>query len=224
MWYKVKRIMVWQNWVEKQVRPYKYNPNENTKFYLPLKSDILDYSWNSVSTSWWWTITYQNPWALFTWALSIWYTQTLSNFTVVGYYKAPNTSTAVNIISQAYIVSGNYNWWDMSYNSSQNNTFRIEFLKPATTQVLQQFVYNVWSTSWHNIIVTVENSSNLKVYIDWVEKITGSVSWYNPYSINYAIWANSKSIYASEVILENKVRTATEITNYYNLTKSNYWL
>jgi hypothetical protein len=40
-------------------------------------------------------------------------------------------------------------------------------------------------------------------------------SWTTP---KYMTW------YMSDLIVENKARTAEETANYYNSTKSNYWL
>ena len=47
MWYKVNRIMMRPNGVEKQVRPKTRNPWANTVGYYPLNTDFDDYSWNS---------------------------------------------------------------------------------------------------------------------------------------------------------------------------------
>lgn len=54
MWYKVKRIMMWQNWVEKQVRPYKYEYSYDfrNKTTTQLANDwFLNVSWLTTGSS-----------------------------------------------------------------------------------------------------------------------------------------------------------------------------
>jgi hypothetical protein len=59
----------------------------------------------------------------------------------------------------------------------------------------------------------------------WNATGSGSV-WYNTEVIwNYRPWDKNPFIwYMSDFIIENKVRTTQEISDYYNQTKTNYWL
>jgi hypothetical protein len=200
---------------------WEWKPWANTMFYIPFKSDSLDHSGNWITTSWWGTITYQNPWALITDSFYANYTQNPSSFTVSVWCKSPNSSWNKSIIQQAYIVVWSYNWWDLIF---QNDTIRVEFLKPSQNVVWQQAVSNVWVINWHLVTLTVGNWTTWNVYIDWELKMTHSVSWYNPYQIAYQMGQASTNTYLWDVILENKVRTAQKIADYYNNTKSNYWL
>jgi hypothetical protein len=52
MWYKLKRIMIHDNGIEKQVRPKTRNPWANTIAYYPLNWDINDHSSNGYNLSW----------------------------------------------------------------------------------------------------------------------------------------------------------------------------
>ena len=89
--------------------------------------------------------------------------------------------------------------------------------------------YSAWT--WYLITWTYDNWS-CKLYINW----TQVASWtYTAWAINVfwvgttfgteATWYTYQwNGYVSKVILENKVRTAQEINDYYNWTKADYWL
>ena len=222
MWYKVKKIYVGS----RQVRPKTRNPWANTIFYIPFKSDSLDHSGNQVTTSWWGTITYQNPWALLTSEFTINYTWNPSSFTVSWYFKTNSVSIWWWIIWQAYIIYWRQEWWDLSFNAdNNNNSLRIEFMGYPDWTALprKETKSNIWVTSWHYYTLVVENWTMWYVYEDGVLKMSKNVQWYVPRAIDFKM-AQWIQLYASEVILENKARTEQEIQAYYNLTKSNYWL
>ena len=217
MWYKVNKRFVGTQ----KVRPNEWNPWANTLFYIPFKSDSLDHSGNWVTTSGGGTITYLNPWASLTNKMTVNYTQNPSSFTVSVWCKTPNTSWEKTIIQQAYIVPYSFNWWDLIF---KDNGIRVEFLKYPEAQVRQQAVSSVWVTNWHLVTLVVDNWTTWYLYIDGKLRISHSVSGYSPYQIAFELGKASTTTYLSEVILENKTWTAQEISDYYNQTKSNYWL
>lgn len=81
--------------------------------------------------------------------------------------------------------------------------------------------------AWHHIAYVVE-SWYLKMYVD------GVLVYNNPYNVNIgkSLWIWRKTYmddmnylwYINEVIIESIARTAQEIQDYYNNTKSSYWL
>ena len=82
---------------------------------------------------------------------------------------------------------------------------------------------------WKYVTITFNGSNTVKIYINWVLDWTNS-SANVPSGTGFAIGANYNHNGnrwkggVSELIVENKVRTDQEISDYYNLTKSTYWL
>ncbi len=86
-----------------------------------------------------------------------------------------------------------------------------------------------WSTTKWQLATVTYDGSVCKLYIDWVNvdttsknnyTYTDSKLWIGGYVPNPSYW----KWWLSELILENVARTAEEITDYYNYTKSNYWI
>jgi hypothetical protein len=84
-----------------------------------------------------------------------------------------------------------------------------------------------FTTSRHNAVFTYSNWSWI-VYVDW----TAVYNWtWSPNILNdhTSIWSNGNISdfwkgYLSEAIFENVVRTAQEVSDYFNQTKSLYWI
>ena len=240
MWYKVKRIMMWQNWEEKQVRPYRFNPTSSTILYCPLKDDTADYSSNHYTITQSWTITksdigYQfgSNGRSYLSTPSVTLDGKLSPLTI-SFYQNYTVSEQTGV---SYIIISKY----YGSNSSPYIIFNIGYYNPNNTKC----AYMIWNTSnqlkqldasawtnwwWHNIICTL-SWWTMKIYVDWL--LDNTLTWvWTPKVVNTPIyiWAyqGSNNEYfvwkLSDIIIENKEWTATEISNYYNQTKSNYWL
>lgn len=89
----------------------------------------------------------------------------------------------------------------------------------------------------HHLCATFDysNSKEWKIYVDGVLCATNTFSWTYETWNTVTLWSKSYSNggsqysekfngYVSEAIFEDRVRTATEISNYYNKTKSTYWI
>jgi len=241
MWYKVKRIMVWQNWQEKQVRPYRFNPWSNTLLYLPLESDTNDHSWNSYTITKSWTITKSDIGYQFgsngrsylsTPSLSL---DGITDLTVCFWQYV------TTVPSKSHIMVSKYIW----YNSSPWVCFNFWMYNHNPWWFWHKMLFMIWNTSdtlkeyystndplwWWKLITGTLSSWTMKSYINWT--IDGSVSsvWtFKKVSTPIYIWAyqatnNEYLVWKlSNVIIESKARTSEEISNYYNQTKSNYWL
>jgi hypothetical protein len=103
-----------------------------------------------------------------------------------------------------------FEWWDICIVSTMD----------ATTLV--------WS--WHNIVATRISWINY-LYIDnvlqWQKSWWTSLSNFNSLRILNRVWWQSWSntwALMDELIVEKAWWTAQEISDYYNQTKSNYWL
>ena len=239
MWYKVKRIMVW----DKQVRPAWWTPDASrTLLYLPLESNATDYSWNSITTTpsnvtywtlWWVTCAIAN-WSssiiTFNEILSSWLTEwTVSAFLYADFTRW-SSDEYKNILY--YRVTNLWMVWiDARYTDNK--------------QKLNSYVANRWeyyitsnlSYKWHHILMTFDNSS-VKYYWDW-NKIwdytssTSSVWWYWQWT-----WWNTRQIFrwnpntsnnywkwwCREMIFEKKMWSDDDITTYYNYMKTKLWI
>lgn len=227
MWYKVKKIYQWSNLVRPIIPPF--TPWANTVAYYPFESNINDASWNNRNLS------------MYTGSFSY---QTLSSWKKICRF---NTSALAKIGSipfnrTAYTVSA---WcsWDTISSSYQKiildlvewSNYRPRYF--AYWSEVTWLVSSEWSwvsyvqNQWYHILVTYTNwvarmyiNNTLKATYTlstsgtaWKMLINGTDS--NNYNVNYRTAGT-----ISELILENKVWTDTEISNYYNNTKSNYGL
>jgi hypothetical protein len=223
MWYKLKRIMMRPNGVEKQVRPSGWGwwqPWANTIAYYPFRSDILDHSWNNNDFTWW-VYTFSNntiaitsdiTWPIVTpesttWdrTINIWVSR--NN---VGVYIFRMT----NSWSEWHLVAVDGENWNRPWVSFK--TSRWYRNRPSASAL---------PTMWDIILVTwTKTGTTMSLYINWV---LGSTT-----TLNTATWRSSYEVVGQELtswtyweaIIENKIRTAQEISDYYDLTKSNYWL
>lgn len=230
----VKEIFVWTT----KVRPAGYTPTSNTVAYYPLNWDVKDYSWN------WYNLT-ETPvsydtlqsWikvAYYSWRRQSWvpsgvgmslYSQSLPKTYNVWIKGVQYQSNTIQIF---------YLLWSWSYRVCdlyiQSNTVGASFWNGSwwnTATVSSSFALN----TRYNVVVTYNNSTNIvSFYKNWT--LIWSVnngwyvnwSWYSWWTIWYSQSNTSSASYLSNVILENKAWTAQEVSDYYNLTKSNYWL
>lgn len=205
-----------------------WHPWVNTIAYYEFNNNLDDSSWNwhnlsvrsgavtyGVEASWWkyayfdintWTYAYSNFPQIDTTAITLSY-----------WWQPKQIFTSWNEISVAYTTTSNtvvllatnrsVSFWNLSW----------EITATADT--------------WYHLCVTIW-WWNLTSYINWVQYETGSFSapWTTSTKlvINNARDTNSSSFannnYVSELIIEDKARTAQEIADYYNQTKWDYWI
>ena len=223
MWYKVNRIMVW----DKQVRPYRYNPWSNTLLYMPLNWNVKDeVSWNN--GTWSWTAQYQ---------------------TLASWLKVANCNTSSYILTPSFAMNTamTISWW--LYRSGGNVIFRADG-KTGTRNLYEisvnenwwawwwryynwnSYLYNSWSNSWWKHIVATFWNEWIKIYVNGIHTHTTNITSFvwktQQWWINYDQYSTVTPIpwawYYSDLIVESRAWTATEVSNYYNQTKSNYWL
>lgn len=236
MWYKVKRILVG----DKQVRPYRFNPWSNTVLYCPLKDDILDHSWNhtmTAVTSSYGTVAKDSTWYYyFNW----WYI-TSENYT---WPKQATVSTRVNshtkhhsnlgywwAFSSHYRDSSPYHYFAFIPGTENQATINVTTSNSPSSWVWTDVYWLLWPNVWRLQTMTYSATDWWKFYENWELKFSQNI-WYDLAQYNWPtnIWATFAFTdqyyewYISEVIYEDKVRTAQEILDYYNWTKSNYGL
>ena len=229
MWYKVKKIYVGTQ----QVRPSWWDPWNNTIAYYPLTSSTTtqDKSWNNRNLT--------NSWVTF-WTYK-WIDCAYSNMASLLYNSSFVTNLQnLTVSARAYYVwnwyswSGNYNqalwrWWS---SSSENFWPYIENqYNPWLLVVSPGWFWRIQLTSnskWVNVVVTYDyNNKTAIMYVDGVAGTSNTNA--NPPWWTYIRIGGKTSTWwwygwLSEFIVEWKVWTAQEILDYYNNTKSNYWL
>lgn len=120
-------------------------------------------------------------------------------------------------------IQYDYNGW----------TRRIVFVRTRLGVIDQQFTVTktLWTTNYYNCIYTY-NWSIVTGYIDWISVWSVSASWtWSPVTPNeFNIWSRYDSTtfpvdaIIDEVIIENRVRSQSEIQKYYTYTKGRFWI
>ena len=200
-----------------------WEPWDNTLAYYPLSSDFNDASWNwynltntwaTITTKAWVDCAYYN-WSSYSTNSSVpnWTSRTLSAWVYIETNKSSNMGVICTWDTDwSFVWLWIYSWkWYITDRWTHDQVWTISVLN--------------W---WHLITATISNWSNMILYTDWVQNAsyTFSRGAWNSITIGARTWSWTEKLtwYVSNVIVEDKARTADEITAYYNLTKSNYWL
>ena len=225
MGYKLQKIYIGQN----QVRPDTWwKPWANTIAYYKFDWNLNDSSGNNRNLS------------MYTGSFS--YTTTSWGAKYVRFNSSAYTNTlSIPFNRTAYTISG---WYTLDAVSSSYQKILLDMradsnYRPRAYSYNNEMVWVVsfegrWATfvanSWY-YIVTVYNNNVVTSYINTNVEWTETYSWSATsctLRLNRAS-DNTSSIYGngwgiSELIIENKARTAQEISDYYNQTKANYWI
>ena len=229
MWYKVNKRYVGSNFI----RPV-WKPNANTLLYRPLTANSNDYSWNSNNGTWYNVTSYSSDWAYFVGnnqqariefphSLNPW-----TSFTINFWFKKTDTR------SPSFLFA---NWW-YSYKrmlfGAESWKIGLQIGNWSTSDENWTNITTYNTSEWTNITM-VRNWASVTIYKNWILAWTHTFS-YNPsrwsnidgFSIMKcswnSAWTNWPIWYFKDYIIETKLRTAQEVLDYYNQTKSSYWL
>jgi hypothetical protein len=223
-------------------------PWANTLAYYPLETDTNDYSWNNRNwtnnwvtfSNWVWVFNGSSYVSLWTWS----WTKIQTNMTISVWFKWNWSWSRDNcVVGKMMYAPTSYNqayYWITvheedrylciwTYTGSDWNMHPLNF---RTTSGWSPTLWPVTqSNKWYHTVLTV-NWTTKKAYIDWVLVATEtSASTSSTVSIDTRIGSFVRYNYdsyfnwnISAVIFEDKTRSAQEVSDYYNLTKSNYWL
>jgi hypothetical protein len=224
--------MMWVNNQEKQVRPTWWQPWANTVAYFPFKNDTLDTQWNL-------TLTYNQI------------QQDTVGYKVTGWVRTSYTWHTVNYVGGWYNIQQlqtTWSWKCVALNCVDNPAMWNYPVHTNNTPLNQKFyVFKNSSFSlatvsapisnevWHHVAISYVQSENKTYgYLDWTQYLIYSGKWYNFWdnSIIFGSWNNNNTdtiswdwiCLVSDVIFESQWWTAQDVSDYYNLTKSNYWL
>lgn len=210
-----------------------WQPWANTLFYLPLTEDTNDTSWNNrnATSS---NVTFSSDGAYCRWGYWAWsnWTITTATFTMWTTYTINTWVKASEILSGDHLIDLHRRWaWPARHILFYVNTNWFTcLLWNGSNQNWNSITasFTMWTT-WHNICLT-RNWSNVYIYTDWqlLASWDGTYNvdpWYfyignDPSNISNYSWSS----YIKDYIMESVIWTAQEISDYYNLTKSNYWL
>ena len=222
-----------------------WKPWANTIAYYPLETDTNDYSNNSHN--------WINYWTTFTTLSSGKKVWVFNGSAYIQIPDAQDMRGGNQWTMWVYLKKSSWwnvaldpfsKWVDSSYSSI---VWRV-WLRSDIINVIGYWINPsnntnkptyTWATvldwNWHHLIWTFNNWI-YKLYWDWNLLQTQDYSS-NSYSFSstwdsYISWSRNpyesqvtyKRVWnMSEMIIENKARTAQEVSDYYNLTKSNYW-
>ena len=240
------KIFVWDNQVSKvfvwdtQVWPSGWQPWANTLAYFPLNSGVeeVDQIWTWTYSSWtkasFWIYSsayvdcaYFNSstWMQYTWnmpfndvfTISAWLYSTWTSWDDWKIVDMCDTATNTNPKNRIPTYYWSWNYWLVS-ELSNGTSYSVDKTVANNSRHLITFVSN-WNTAY--------------IYVDW--------NW-TPSQTNTRLCNNTtmKSLnignqvfnglsrhfkwYMSEIIIENKARTAQDRITYFNQTKANYWI
>lgn len=223
------------------VRPKKWQPWADTLAYWKFDWNLDDEMWNAnasgsnlsygtvgskhyiENTATWTSCVISIPENLIS-QIGAW------DWAVSFYVYVPSASTnSPKFFWERYDGYSPRPWISMEYDYNTNMFVQLTWWSNAsTTNTYQQ-------NAWYNIVGT-RISWTVKMYVNWQLAITPytntddytSWSWHVFYMMG-RLWYNYGTLPVtwckmSEVIYEKKWWTDQEVSNYYNLTKWNYWL
>lgn len=237
---QVSKVFVWDT----KVRPtwwWGWQPWANTVAYYPLTSTS---QWNdmkgsgtayNLSVNSWWTVTYTTVWWISVMQWWAWYlTWTVSTI--------PIWATARTLSIWAYLTSVITNtdlvmwqYWTRSRHRNQLMSFHTYDgrINPYLWNHYDDYAdwgsYTVQTWQWYHIIYTY-NWTTQTMYVNNTLYATPNtvsldtsntafnIGWCSLSATNKFTW------YLSECIIENVAWSAQEVSDYYNLTKWNYWI
>lgn len=208
----------WQPWV-------------NTVAYYPLDNTntVNDLSWNGYNLT--------NNWATFTTLNGVECVQTgSSKYLTSTTTVLPTWSASRTISVWCNLTTNNSFNLIVGYWQSANDYDCLLYVRNSTYTFYSDSFYssNSSATTWTRALYTVTYDwTTLRQYINWT-KVKEDTATLNTTAVSasypFAVWIHNEYLssafnwYISNVIVENKTRTEQEIEDYYNHTKSNYWL
>ena len=234
----IKKIIVWVgNGVGKQVRPYKYpyKPTSNTLLYMPLDWDLYKSGTaTTTATLWsnasWGTVLWDLKWLSLNGTANsniiISWLPAFSDFTLNIWVKLNNRDNDAMFVKR-------WNW-----NSAGKNLQFWMRKNQSYKTMFNFFTYDQYgntslnTNTRYNIIVTYNYSTKAKnIYLNWSNNWSTTSAWQIDFwTVDVYIWSNedwSASVVnwlMSNLIIENKEWSSTEVSNYYNSTKTLYWI
>lgn len=223
--------------------PEPWTPWANTLCYYPLNWNLNDYSGNNRNLTWSW-VTYTSWWP---WQVGVFENWGYAYYTNQSLFNISYPFTYSFYVQADSIPTGYYSWGyanntrALTVCSINNIASYDKSAGFALGSCMWYNYYNVlyyvrWWTpianTWYYMVYTFDGSKQ-RLYLNgtlvWENNCWWSFTGFSNASIMLAHQRNSNGDLPfngklSNVIVENKVRTDQEIADYFNATKSNYWI
>lgn len=211
-----------------------WTPWANTLARWKLDGDTTDELWNYDMTTRMWTVTY---WTLPSWdsyGIFDWNT-IITNASVPSWTKWTLSMwvyKTTNSFSSPFVQDTDSNDSDYYVQIGLDTAYIQFWASMGQANLTWNYTQPIWE--WHHIVMT-QDWTYLNVYVDWQQlpsTVTNSkwfnTNWWNQLCIWWlARWTQSYSKldwWLSNVIIESEAWTAQEISDYFNLTKWDYWI
>lgn len=208
MWNKIQRIYIG---TQKVRPPYPYTPTANTIAYFPFKDNQIDVMGNYLIST---TGTKQMIWYSFTSPTDLAY-NTQVNERFVWFWLKASSST------HCWIIITNLGWMRLNW-LNNGQTTKYFTMKDSGGTFRQSSNLTISNDARHYIAFWINTSNQIKARID------GNQMWSVTYSpaIYTGTWMLSwtGSAIFSDLIIEDTMWTANQVTTYFNETKATYWI
>lgn len=214
-----------ENYYNQTKWDYNRQPWANTVAYYPLSTDFNDASGNgydltvsnaSISTAGWVACAYYNGGRAYNSSAPVWTARTMSAWVY-------NITTSWDpVVIGTWANQSSYQWMFLALSNGnvQISDFYAAGVNGGTLS----------ANTWHNIVAVNDNSS-MKIYIDGAlmnstsHNQTDSSIWVSVWGKPFVNQYNNDCTgYVSEAIIEWVAWTDQEVSDYYDLTKWNYWI
>ena len=207
-----------------------WKPWANTIAYYKFDWNLNDSSGNNhnLGSALYGTFNYTTTtqWAKYVYCSSAAYPSPISlpyksdGYTINMWWKG---QTGSNVILDFQPATSGVNYWNrIIYKSATSLSYvisRSDVTVPDLTTWKNICIVNSSNVSYlyiNNSLITSQNLNSYNMNIPYF--------WFNRAGYAWSPQNTSWAMSMSELIIEDKARTAQEIADYYNQTKSNYWL
>lgn len=215
---ELKNAYIWE--------PYPYEPTEDTLFYYPFVKNQNDIVGNTSISE---TGTKESIWYKFSksWTISITNERWL-------WVRFVSFWLYCNSLPSAYVYVLNTEYWFMQFlPSDPSNPKKFIYVmgtqsSPYSASWYYSSANTVDYTRWNHFAYGIDSDNTFIAAINWSVVWSGTTSWTQYHNSSYPTnltWGNSTATMTfSDVIWEKKKWTSQWIADYYNKTKSIYWI
>lgn len=212
-----------------------WQPWANTVAYWKLDGDMTDSSNNNRDMS-------VRVWSISYWTLTSWIKYWIfDGSTILTHSTNYAWLTSWTLLAWVYYNSVPWEWFADNQNTNNSNnyfsvwTYTNEYYRPLYWWVARWTTTAPWTWQWFLFAITqAESPATLHYYKNWalVSDISTWAFLYNSWHNQRCIWWLARwtqyydklTWYLSNIIIEDKVRTVQEISDYYDQTKWDYWI